>query len=167
MKVYLDTNVASSLARGDNLAEKESLRAILQAFKKDRVQLVTSPVMKSEIDQCTGPHRQQIETIYFLLKDVPLVVEERHTGFHSSWHDELGATSDPAYDTDIVWAELRKIGLDHIDAYHVMLAIRDKCDVFLTCDEATILNRRQEIELAFAPIQLMKPSDLVPLLLAA
>jgi len=38
-------------------------------------------------------------------------------------------------------------------------AIRDKCDVFLTCDEATILNRAGN-RVAFAPIQLMKPSDL-------
>jgi predicted nucleic acid-binding protein len=61
---------------------------------------------------------------------------------------------------------LRDIGLDEKDAHHVMLAIESQCDWFVTCDEATILNRnagavKAAIETEFPPIKLMLPSALV------
>ena len=58
-----------------------------------------------------------------------------------------------------VYGELRCLGLDHRDAQHVAQAISSKCDVFLTRDDATILNCTAAIEARF-PIRLRKPSDL-------
>jgi hypothetical protein len=59
---------------------------------------------------------------------------------------------------DRISATLRGIGLDRTDAHHLMVAIRAECDVFLTLDKRTILNRRTEVEAQF-PIRLMDPED--------
>ena len=61
---------------------------------------------------------------------------------------------------DPVATRLREIGLDRVDAHHVMLAIRRQCDVFSTCDEATILKHRAQVEAEF-PILLMLPSEFI------
>ena len=41
-----------------------------------------------------------------------------------------------------------------------MLAIHNRCAVFVTCDQRTILRYRAEVE-AELPIQLMKPSEFI------
>ena len=61
---------------------------------------------------------------------------------------------------DVVARRLREIGLDRLDAHHVMLAIKRRCVVFVTCDETTILKYRAAVEAEF-PIRLMLPSELV------
>jgi len=53
---------------------------------------------------------------------------------------------------------LQKIGLKRLDAHHVMVAIKNECAVFVTCDFKTILKYRQAVEAEF-PILLMRPSE--------
>jgi uncharacterized protein YjbI with pentapeptide repeats len=152
-KGYLDTNLVSAFARNDYPGETEALVILGAAAKEGRFKLVTSQVTKAEISRCTGPHKQQMEFMYHLLTDVPFIESERHTGFDDHWDDESGGWSNPKYTPDHVWAKLREIGLDATDAHHVMLAIKSNCDVFLTCDGASILKWRQQIEVAFPPIE--------------
>jgi hypothetical protein len=59
---------------------------------------------------------------------------------------------------DHISATLRGIGLDRTDAHHLMVAVRAECDVFLTLDKRTILNRRTEVEVQF-PVRLMDPKS--------
>ncbi len=66
----------------------------------------------------------------------------------------------PRIEDDPVAKRLREVGLDRRDAHHVMLAIRSKCVVFVTCDEETLLKYRTEVEAEF-PIRLRLPSELV------
>jgi hypothetical protein len=98
--------------------------------------------------------------VLLLLEKVPYVEIERHVGYDSAWHDDMGAWSNPVYDLDPQWQALRLHGLDSVDAHHVMLALRGRCEIFLTLDVKTILCRREAIEAEF-PIRLMKPSEFV------
>jgi hypothetical protein len=71
-----------------------------------------------------------------------------------------GFTTYPLIEDDPVARRLREIGLDRLDAHHVMLAIKRECAVFVTCDEATILKYRAQVDAEF-PIRLTLPSKLV------
>ncbi len=56
---------------------------------------------------------------------------------------------------------LRKPGLDRTDAHHVMLAIREHCKFFITCDARSILKYRNDIEAEFPAIKLRQSSEVV------
>jgi hypothetical protein len=71
-----------------------------------------------------------------------------------------GFTTYPLIEDDPVARRLREIGLDRLDAHHVMLAIKRECAVFVTCDEATILKYRAQVDAEF-PIRLTLPFKLV------
>lgn len=163
MKVYLDTDAVSAIARKDNSREKAALAEIVQAWQAKRISLVTSEAIGAEIRNCTGPHRPDIEQIYNQLLQVPFVEKERHTGYDSGWHDELGAWSNPLYDVNPDWQRIMAFGLKDVDAHHVMLAAKSNCDYFVTCDRSSILNRRQEVEAAY-PIRLLSPTEFISLL---
>ena len=45
-----------------------------------------------------------------------------------------------------------------------MLAIRNGCDYFVTCDAKSILKYRATVEAQYPAIKLVKPSELVALL---
>ena len=71
-----------------------------------------------------------------------------------------GFTTHPLIEDNAVAQRLREIGLDRLDAHHVMLAIKRECDAFFTCDEATILKYRTLVEAEF-PVRLMLPSEFI------
>jgi len=52
------------------------------------------------------------------------------------------------------------LGVKQLDAHHLMVAIHNNCDVFLTCDGG-ILARRDAIQRKF-PIRIAKPSEFAP-----
>ena len=53
-------------------------------------------------------------------------------------------------------------GLSQRDSEHLAQAISNRCSVFLTRDEATIINpRRDWIEEAFPPLKVRLPSELL------
>jgi len=69
-----------------------------------------------------------------------------------------GFVTYPLIEDDSVARRLREIGLDRLDAHHVMLAIKRECAAFVTCHEATILKYRTLVEAEF-PVRLMLPSE--------
>jgi len=163
MKIYLDTDAVSAIARKDNPRELDALKELVQAWQAKRVSLVTSEAIGAEIRNCTGPHRPDIEHIYNQLLQVPFVEKEVHVGYDSGWHDDLGAWSNPLYDANPDWQRLKAFGLTDVDAHHVMLAARSKCGYFVTCDRRSILNRRQQVEGAYS-LRLLSPTEFVLLL---
>ena len=74
--------------------------------------------------------------------------------------ETMGFITHPLIEDDAIARSLREIGLDRLDAHHVMLAIRRECAVFTTCDEKSILKYRTQVEAAF-PIRLMLPSEFI------
>ena len=159
MKSYLDNNIVSAIVKDDQTGESQALTDLLELFDAGEVELVTSAVSLTEIKRYSGPKRVSVERTYHLLKKVPFVDDHTLLGFHNQW-DHTGGASNPLVEDDPIYSSLRAIGLDRTDAHHLMLAIRANCDVFVTCDQRTILNRRQAVE-AQHSLKLMKPSELV------
>jgi len=60
-----------------------------------------------------------------------------------------------------LFAELRDMRLDVMDARHLTVAIHNGCDVFLTRDERGILKRRAEIQRRYPTISILRPSELL------
>ena len=161
MKIYLDTNVVSTIAKDDHPDESSALEKILEFHKIGRVQLVTSDLTRQEIQKLNNPdYERKHKAIYNLLENVPLVEAQRLYGFNT-YGDRYTWISSPLIEEDPTWLQLRSTGLDGTDAHHVMLAIKGTCEIFLTCDEKTILNKKVEIEKAFPSLRLFKPSTLV------
>jgi predicted nucleic acid-binding protein len=164
LTVYLDTNIVSALAKGDMPASvSAALMIILEMFNREKLALVTSEVSRREIQKIhnaskVGRDKWNHDVVLGFVSKVPIVEDSKVIGFHSQW-DRRGGASYPVTEDDPISSMLRGLGLDQTDAHHVMLAINSKCDVFLTCDKRTILNRRAEIEKHFT-IKLMDPEEL-------
>jgi len=162
LKAYLDNDVVSAFAKADMPpGTLQALKALLELFSQEKVELVTSDLSKREIDRMPEgiPNKWHLDVIVGLLKKVPFVEDHELRGFQSHW-DRFGGTSSPLIEDDPIASDLRGVGLHRADAHHVMLAIRAGCDVFVTCDKRTILNRRAEIERRFS-IQLESPEEFV------
>lgn len=160
---YLDTNIVSRLAKTDTPAPVQAaLASLLELFNQQKLELVTSDLSKKEIDKLSDvPNidrdKLSLAVVVTLLKKIPFIEDQKLLGIHSQW-GRFGGVSHPLIEDDPISSTLRGLGLDRTDAHHVMLAIRARCDVFLTLDKRTILNRRSEIEKLY-PIRLMDPEE--------
>jgi len=104
-------------------------------------------------------HRQPFESHYAFLNQIPFVDDQRLEGFNN-FSDRYTCICSPMIEDDKTAVELRNLGIDRQDAHHIMLAIRGRCDVFLTCDRQTILSHRMPVQNSF-PIRLFSPSELL------
>ena len=73
MKLYLDNNVVSAIAKDDTPEESDALDRLLAAHDAGEVELVTSEVTLEEIKRYLGPARKQVERTFRLLVKVPVV----------------------------------------------------------------------------------------------
>ena len=161
MKVYLENSVVSAIAKDDTPPEIEALGKILEAFSAGELDLVTSKFTLEEIEKLPPDKRRPIEKIYLLLKKVPHVERQVLRGFNMNW-DLYNSISSPMIEDDPLWVQLKKTGLDGDDAYHAMLAIKAKCDVFLTTDYKDFTKnetRKSQIEKDFK-IRIRTPTQL-------
>ncbi len=165
MKVYLDTNVVSAIAREDFPPdEMRALKQLLELSNTGKIELRASEVARREIESYKGEDKRTVEIVYLLLQKIPFVEDHEVLGFHNQWDQWGGGGSFPLVADDPISSELQKIDVERRDAHHLLVAIRAGCDVFLTFDERTILNRREEIEWRLSQIhniRLMKPSEFV------
>ena len=153
MKLYLDNNVVSTLAKDDTPAECEALLAILRAFEAKQCELCTSAITLQEQKRYKGP--RNIEFVYRLLEKVPVVDYEEFLGGGFEEGDgcvEVWCDTEP----HPTWERLCVMGLDEVDAHHVLVAIEASCDVFLTCDGG-ILRLAEQIETELR-ISIQKPT---------
>ena len=158
MKAYLDTDIVSAIAKDDYPKESAALDLLLASAEAGKVAIVASELTRKEIERYQGQQSKSIQRVYSLLGKVTFVEDHTVLGFHT---DPYFGDSSPLVEDDRISSTLRQMGLERTDAHHLMLAIRANCEVFLTCDEKTILSKRAPIEARF-PIKLMKPSELVP-----
>jgi hypothetical protein len=108
-------------------------------------------------------YREAHEAISRVLPRVEFIDDHRLYGFNTVYSGPGGTggfITHPLIEDDAIARRLREIGLDRLDAHHVMLAIKRECDAFVTCDEATILKYRPQVEAEF-PILLMLPSEFI------
>jgi hypothetical protein len=74
MKVYLDNNIVSAIAKDDEPAESDPLDRLLRAWRKGKVDLVTSELTHAEIKLYRDTRkRAAIELIFRLLEKVDIV----------------------------------------------------------------------------------------------
>jgi hypothetical protein len=163
VKVYADQVVVSALWRWHQRPEENAaIRQLKEWSDAGRITLFVSDVHDRE-RPLPEQYRDAHEAILAALPQVEFVDDHRLYGFntvHTGPGGRGGFITHPLIEDDPVARRLREIGLDRLDAHHVMLATRRECAVFVTCDEATILKYRAAVEKEF-PIRLMLSSELV------
>jgi hypothetical protein len=102
--------------------------------------------------------RRLVERSYRLLARAQIIRWYELAGMHS-YGDRHGWISTPIIQNDPVYAALLALGLEVVDAQHVFAAVKQKCNVFLTCDR-DIRDCAAAIKDRFELI-VQKPSDFV------
>ena len=161
MKIYIDNDIVSGFRRRDlkpdSLAGIDELKAMADA---GTVMLVVSAIHDREAALLPDQYREEQMKILALFPRVEFADDHHLYGFNNLLvgGDRSRFVTSPLFEDDAVARRLREIGLDRVDAHHVMLAIKRECAAFVTCDEATILKFRTQVEAEF-PIRLMLPSE--------
>jgi hypothetical protein len=171
MKAYCDNVIVSGSARGDLAPDEEmaATRKLLGAAHDGRLELVTSRFTRDE------QGRTKDEYVRFQLdQEWPnWAAVENDTGLlgvRTTFYDG-GFMSGPML-TEIVdeplFAKLRAI-LPNAegDARHLMYAVHNGCDYFVTIDTRDILPNRAALELLLPGLRLVRPSELASLFEAA
>jgi predicted nucleic acid-binding protein len=157
MKGYLDNTLVSAVGKQEHQSDLIALNRLFALRDAGVVSLVTSEVTHREIQRYSGSNRPGIENVYDALEKVPLVEANELVGINSHW-DRHGGWNSPVFEDDPIWLELLGLNLEPTDAHHVMVAVRSRCDAFLTVDQRTILRRRANVEARFQ-IRLQTPSE--------
>src|SRR5437899_7495806 len=126
---------------------------------RNELTLVASEVHRREIDKVPGQHRAPYQSALGTLPQVEFVEDHTLLGFNTVG-DPRAFVIAPLIEDDAIARVLRDLGVKRLDAHHLMVAIRNHCDVFLTCDGG-ILARREAIQRKFS-IRIAKPSEFAP-----
>ena len=102
--------------------------------------------------------RRLVERTYRRLAKAQIIRWYELAGMHS-YGDRHGWISTPTIQNDPVYAALLALGLEVVDAQHVFVAVKQKCNVFLTCDRG-IRDHAAVIKDRFELI-VQKPSEFV------
>jgi len=155
---YLDNNIVSAIAKDDEPGESDALDRLLTAWRKAKVDLVTSELTLREIKGYQGRMRPQLVRTFRLLEKVEIVRWDKLVGMHS-YGDHRTWITTPLIDNEPDYSALLALGLKTVDAQHVFVAAKQACDAFLTCDGG-ILHRAGDIEKQFG-VLVQEPSVFV------
>ena len=158
-KIYLDSNIVSAIAKDDTPTESEALNRLLQAWDDKKVDLVTSEVTLWEINAYQDElKRRFVERTYRRLAKAQIIRWYELAGMHS-YGDRHTWISTPIIQKDPAYEALLALGLQVVDAQHVFVAVKQKCNVFLTCGGG-VRDRAAAIKDQFELI-VQKPSEFV------
>jgi hypothetical protein len=167
MRAYLDNVIVSGMTRGDltPAAEMIAVRQMQAASTNGRLEIVcdlfTSREAWREQDKTKNQAlRSQFEQDR---SKVPVVPNDHQLiGFHTS-QDHLGGLSVCPLVTDIVddtlFCDFKQVGLKDPDARHLMYAVHNGCDRFVTLDP-DFLDRRVSLHRLCRGLQICKPTEL-------
>jgi len=163
MKVYLDNNIASAVAKHD-LAPQEmtAVDQLLGMQDAGTVRLETSRASLREMERTQNEKRRR-EVIEGLNRLHVVQHDHRVLGFASQSDPYGGLVSYPLVTDvtdDLIFSELTQMSLDEDDAKHLTNAISGGWEVFLTTDP-DFLDLRVQIQMCFPSIRVMKPSELL------
>jgi predicted nucleic acid-binding protein len=159
MKVYLDNNIVSAMVRSDLAAdEMTAVRKIKSASADGKIEVVTS----------RETHREQSRTKNEQLRaaleqDRPPLVKEDHRllGIRAQFGD--GWFANCPILTEVVdeslFSTFKAAGLEDADARHLMYAVHNSCERFVTTDP-DFLERRPELENSCRGLRIVKPTEL-------
>jgi predicted nucleic acid-binding protein len=158
-KVYLDSSIVSAIAKGDIPTESEALNRLLQGWDDKKVDLVTSEVTLWEISAHQDElKRRLVERTCRRLAKAQIVRWYELAGRHS-YGDRHTWISTPIIQNDSAYEALLALDLEVVDAQHVFVAVKQKCNIFLTCD-GNVRHRAAAIKDQFELI-VQKPSEFV------
>jgi hypothetical protein len=160
---YLDNCIACAQTLADlgDPAEMAALRSLEKPIDDGRLEIVTSHESWREQERTKEP------TIRALLKkarpDVPLVKENDKDLGMLRYDDGLGGYSSYGIRTEYVDAGLyetfKKAGLKDADARHLMYAVHNKCDRFVTTDPH-FFDRLPQLSPLCRNTKIVRPSEL-------
>jgi predicted nucleic acid-binding protein len=163
MKVYLDTNIVSGRVQSDLAAtEMTAVQKIERAWKNGLLDVVTSRETHREQDRAKDPNvRSALERDR---RNVPVVAEDhRLLGIRAHFDPGGGFFANSPILTEVVdetlLAGFKAAGLKDADARHLMYAVHNACNRFVTLD-SDFLNRRLALEKSCGGLRIVKPSEL-------
>jgi predicted nucleic acid-binding protein len=165
MKVYLDNVIASGIVNGDldPPEEMDAVHALVKADEKGQIEIYTSRWSWKEQD------RTSKDLVRVRLKEsrgkIEVVADDHRV--LGSWNLEgprFGTVSTNPMVTDIVdeglFSDLKKAGISDGDARHLMYAVHNKCDRFVTLDCRDLLPKRSDVAPLCRRTKIVKPSEL-------
>jgi hypothetical protein len=158
-RAYLDNNIVSAIAKDDEPTESEPLDRLLAAWRRQKVDLVTSELTFVEIRRYQDMRlRPAIERIFRMLEKVETVRWDKLVGMHSCGDARTWITT-PLIENDPEYSALLALDLKIGDAQHVFVAAKQACRAFLTCDRG-VLHHAPDIQKRFGLV-VQKPSIFV------
>jgi predicted nucleic acid-binding protein len=164
MKVYLDNVIVSGIVRGDLQPPEEmaAAHALAKADEKGQIEIYTSRWSWAEQDRTSN---DLVRTKLKESRGKFEVVADDHRvlGF---WNQEgpFGTVSTNPMVTEIVnerlFSDLKKAGISADDATHLMYAIHNKCNRFVTLDTGDLLPKRSDVAPLCRGTKIVKPSEL-------
>ncbi len=162
MRIYLDNDVVSALARHDmgSRTEQAAIDQLQERAERAGHHLVTSEASLREFAKTADTQaRRAISQAYERIPKVEFLEDHELLGFATLFDQYGGFVTNPLLQDQPTARQLWEMGLDRPDAHHLLVAITRACDVFLTCDGG-ILARGAELHTTFG-LQVLKPSELV------
>jgi len=163
LRVYLDNVAASGRVLGDLApdTEMDAVRVIEAAHAGGHLKMVTSRESWREQEQTSDPIKRA--TLAAARGEVSVVATDHTVMGFSNVESPTGTTAANPIVTDIVdealFRDIKTIGLDDGDAKHLMYALVNNCQCFVTLDH-DFLDRRDLLEVRCKPIRILKPSEL-------
>ena len=163
MKAYLDNNIVCSIVRDDNPSQSAALSVLLEGHEQGKVSLVTSEITLEEIRRCPPEYRPPLERTFRLLAKVPVAAPQSLLYITHTYGQYGTSTNSPVFKNDQLFESLLALGLEEVDAKHILSAAKEACGFFLTCDNSrgtSILRSSQEIE-KLCGVHVQRPSEFV------
>ena len=164
MKIYLDNVIASGKVLSDlqPADEMAAVRTIEQLASQGVLDVCTS--RESWREQSRTRDSAKRETLEQARSDIPVVEKDHEVLGISHQQDQYGGFITSPLVTDIVdsglFNDLRIQNLDDSDARHLMYAVCNGCDQFVTLDP-DFLDKHDCLEATCNGIRIVKPSDLI------
>jgi hypothetical protein len=162
MKIYVETSCLRSNIRHQDPKSQKELAALEQLA--ERYSLFGSRLtLREAAATAEEAQRDSLIVDYKALEAIPK--DERLLGYSSQSDQYGGFICWPLIadcQDDMLRKELIEQGLEQNDAEHLTQAVCNDCGVFLTRDEATIINpHRQWLEQRFPNLKIRLPSQLL------
>lgn len=161
MKVYFDNVIVSGMARGD-LQPPAELVAVRAIYACAEVEVITSRHSWREQERTQDPKIKEI--LLDAQGNVPTVQNDHEVlGFTVSQDGVGGMVTIPLV-SDVIDQELYDAllarGAKEDDAFHLMYAICNECDRFVTLDTKDLLPIRAKIEPACRGMRIVTSTEL-------
>jgi predicted nucleic acid-binding protein len=164
LRAYFDTVIVSGITRRDLQppAEMAATLKLVEADEREQLEIVTSRWTRDE----QGRTKNSLVRLRLLGSQLPVVEEDsRILGINIIGDGVTGGRINAPILTEIVNAALfdafTAAGLKTGDARHLMYAVHNGCNRFVTLDEDFLGPRRVVLEQSTRSLRIVRPTELV------